>query len=58
VGLYEGAWLTGHDSYFEAATEFIEIANRAASEYKSQWKILLEEHQDDPLSGYVSGEGG
>lgn len=47
----EGAWLTGHSSYFEAASEFLEIANNAADEYKGQWKTLLEEHGDD---GYVN----
>lgn len=49
----EGAWLTGHDSYFEAASEFIEIANEAANAYQSQWEKLLEEHHDEQYVDYL-----
>lgn len=49
----EGAWLTGHRSYFEAATEFLEIANSAARDYKSQWEALREEHGDESYVAYL-----
>lgn len=49
----QGAWLTSHSMYFEAAKEFLDIALISESEYNHKRQELLAEHEDESYVWYM-----